>query len=244
MSTLKTFLIGWLFFFVSVPVWAQTYDSTTELCSPKHGYAGKVVPDGAQFATEMVPYPTAAPLAPLDFDHLVAWMTVTTVDGCINRGDVATVEVAKFSIIERSSTGQDRIVFTVDYQAGTGWLEGVTFTRFPTWYSAISLEQPYVMYPYNGGYKIDVGSISRRIWHPWTQPRIAIDQTARYFIEVTMKVTGAARVQIGYDFWKGADSPDIGWSEGCLESNNCQGSLSFWYTQTGGKWKTFRSPSK
>lgn len=232
---------------VSLSLAAQTFDPITETCAPKHRYTSKLVPEGAQFSKETVAYPDIGVLAPLGFDHLVAWLTVVTVDGCINRGDTATVQISKAEIIERTADGVERVAQRVDYQAGTAWLEGKTFLRYPKWYEGgLSAEQPYLMWPLNGGYQIDVSSVSRRIWHPWTQPRLPINPGSRYFFDVTMTVTGPARVQIGYDMWKGSDSDDIGWSEGCLASNNCQVGTSAWYGagSSSGKSITVRFPSK
>jgi hypothetical protein len=241
MNKVLYFLAGAL---TSLSVSAQTFDPTTEICAPKHRYTTKLVPDSAQFTRETVHYPDLAPLLALGFDHLVAWMTVVTVDGCINQGDTAKAQVLRLEIIERTATGVEQVIQRVDYQSGTAWLEGKTFVRYPKWYDELSPEQPYLMWPLNGGYVMDVTSVSRRIWHPWTQPRLPINPGSRYTMLVTMTIKDPARVQIGFDTWRGSDSPDIGWSEGCLTSNNCQVGASAWYGagSTSGKQITIRFP--
>lgn len=196
-------------------------------CTTTRDYRAKLVPDGAQFTSEVVAHQSTAVLSAQGFDHLVPWLTVVNAESCINHGDLASVFVTKFEVIERTSDGVERVIRRMD-TSGTYWFEGETYLRTPKWYAGSVPSQPGAMYPFQGGYISDVMRMSPYIWHQWAKPRIAVNPSSRYFIVATMIITGAARVQIGYDFWKGADSPDAGYGV-----NNIQAGVSDWYQADG-----------
>ncbi len=203
-----------------------------------------IAPDGAQFQKETLHYKGSQELAHKGFDHLLGWMTVVTAEPCLPVGKRAMVDVKSFRIVEVTPTGKRYIAQSVDYQAESPViLTGMLFNRKPAWYvSGQPNEAVSVDSIVGNRYIVDIEKAPHLIWHPYTQPRIAINSTSRYFIEATVKIVGDARVQFGIDYWKGSNSGYTGWSKDCSTSNNCEAWLSDWHGNTHGKYVTIRSP--
>jgi hypothetical protein len=204
-------------------------------------------PHGAQFQGQTIQKMYAPPqqMADAGFDHLVGWITAVTQEPCRRFVLPAKIEIRQYRIIERSAAGRERVAQTIDFQRGeTGVLTGELYNRVPNWYtSGKSAEQPHVAGPRDGKYVIDLVPATRRIYHAWTEPRIPATPGAEYFIEVEVRVTGTARLQVGIDYWKGALDYN-GWSEGCVASNNCEAFLSEWIGNTWGRFITVRAPGR
>ncbi len=62
-----------------------------------------------------------------------------------------------------------------------------------------------------------------------------------YLVEMEVKITGLARLQMGIDYWRETDSVYSQFDGTCQQSNNCEGYLSRWFGPTDG-FVTIRVP--
>jgi hypothetical protein len=210
---------------------------------------GVAADDGAFFPTEIIAPEYQPPqwMADNGFTSLVGMVNAVTVYPC-DRGNLATVEFKSIKVIRKDPrTGYEEVAQHVTF--GRGWnlphgLVGKTFARTPYWFtSGEPLTQPALTSIANQTYAIDLRPIPLGIFHLWTNPRVAAVPGHPYFVEVVVRVTGDARVQLGMDYWKGSVSDYTGWSPGCTASNNCQAWLGSWQGDTKGKYITLRSPA-
>ncbi len=234
------------------PVWAQ---ALYEVCSIPVPTASPTIPQGvavedsAFFASETIApeYQPPQQMADVGFSYLVGMLNVVTVHPC-DRGRAATVELKALRIIRKDpNTGYETVEQLVTF--GNGWnlpngLVYKTFYRQPVFFtSGEPATQPTLASIAKQTYTVNVKSIPRGIYHAWTNPRVPTIAGHPYFVEVVVRVTGDARIQLGMDYWRGSVSDYNGWTPGCTGSNNCQAWLSNWLGDTKGKFVTWRAPS-
>lgn len=201
--------------------------------------------DPAFFAQQTLS-PEYARMERLGFTHLVGMYNVVSTDRC-DRGTPATVELRSFKIIETDAkTGKTEVVQTIAFDdaawANPHGLEYTLFYRKPWFTSGVPAHQPIVVAREGGVYWINAQFVPKAIIHGWTKPRVEAKRNRRYAIEVEVRVSQGARLQLGMDYWRGSAVNYNGWSEGCRTSNNCQAWLSDWLGDTAGQFITWRVP--
>lgn len=203
--------------------------------------------DPAFFAEEVIEseYQDPERMAELGFTHLVGMWNVVTALPC-DRGREASVEFRQFRIIERDGESE-RVVQEISFaDERFGNPEAFDYTLYyrNLWFTGgVPTREPIVAALEDGTYRLNARFLPKTILHGWTEPRVEAVAGKRYFVETEVRVTGDARLQLGMDFWRGAESQYNGWSEDCLLSNNCQAWLSDWLGDTGGEFVTWRVPS-
>ncbi len=210
---------------------------------------GVAATDTAFFAAESIApeYQPPQLMADNGFNYNVGMLNAVTVYPC-DRGKAATVELKALRVIRKDpNTGYETVEQLVTFGRGFNQPNGLvyrTFYREPGWFTSGAPEtQPTLASIGNQTYAIDLRSIPKGIFHAWTNPRVAAVPGHPYFIEVVVRVTGDARLQLGMDYWRGSVSDYTGWTPGCTGSNNCQAWLSGWLGDTKGKFVTWRTPS-
>lgn len=210
---------------------------------------GVAAADTAFFATETIApeYQPAQRMSDLGFNYLVGMLNAVTVHPC-DRSKAATIELKSLRLIRKDpNTGYETVEQLVTF--GRGWnqpngLVAKTFYREPYWFTSGAPEvQPALASIGNQTYTVDLRSIPKGIYHAWTNPRLPAVPGHPYFVEVVVRVTGDARLQLGMDYWRGSVSDYTGWTPGCTGSNNCQAWLSSWLGDTRGKFVTWRAPT-
>lgn len=204
--------------------------------------------DPAFFAVETIEPSYAVPgrMQWLGFTHVVGMFNVVTSEAC-DRGEPATIELRSLALIEEDiRTGDTRAVATVTFAGdtlnGETRLEHRLFYRKPWFTSGVPAAQPVIAAIEDGVYWLNARFVPKAIIHGWTTPRVPTEPGKRYLVEAEVRVTGAARIQLGMDYWRGAQAEYNGWSAGCETSNNCQAWLSDWLGDTGGEFVTWRAP--
>lgn len=91
---------------------------------------------------------------------------------------------------------------------------------------------------------INLKQISHNIYHGWTHPRVSLQPDKKVIVEMEVRISGEARVQLGVDYWKDITSDYNGYDPNCQVSNNCEAWIGDWYGDTNGKYITIRSPQK
>lgn len=204
------------------------------------------IPEGAIWQKETIRRETA----PQDFGAIVGWINAATVAPCVVKQSVAQIEVRSIKLIQyEKATNRETVIKEVTFSdSGIPTFERALFPRIPNWFgeaegSRVRFYQDIDKINNNVLF-IDLAKISRRIYHGWTAPRSSTNQNALYFLEVTAKITGEARLQIGTDYWHDVNAPYNGYDENCNGTNNCEAWISDWYGDTKGQFVTFRAPKK
>ncbi len=200
------------------------------------------VPFGAQHKEETVWRRTA----PEDFHAVLALMQVVNVTPCNMPGKrESRLALRAIRLIERDPvTGNEQVVSAVtDFSSrGQTVFTGELFPRIPNWYGGSSFKPVGGMFTEKDGYLvIDVSRSPQFIYHGWTDPKVATKPGMTYSVEMEVKISGLARLQIGVDYWREIDSEYNLFDSTCEKSNNCEGYLSRWFGPTDG-WQTLRVP--
>lgn len=201
------------------------------------------VPFGAQHKKETVWRETA----PADFHAVLALMQVVSVAPCdVPDKEEAKLEIRAMRLIERDpSTDEEKVVSEVDdfsdQDNGTVF-DGQLYPRTPSWYQGGSSEPKKGMVKKEDGtLVIDMSKAPRFIYHGWTDPKVAAEPGKQYIVEMEVRITGLARLQMGIDYWREKGSAYNTFDSTCRQSNNCEGYLSKWFGPTDG-FKTLRVP--
>lgn len=201
------------------------------------------VPDDAPIRSQHVAYATAPP----GYSHVLAWAQATTLAASAS-GQPAGVEIDYMRLLEENPmTGARKTLvelnFNVDRPSCDGnGCEGGNFVRRP-WYGNGGASVPMSNSALSGGsLRIDLARAPDRVAHWWT-PRAAAAPGARYLVEARYRVIGAAALQFGSDWWRGANSPYAGYDATCQRSNNCEAWLGHWVGDTGGEFVTKTFPA-
>lgn len=202
------------------------------------------IPVDAQHKKEIVWRKTA----PEQFHAVLALMQAVTVAPCrLPNTENASITVRAIRLIESDpKTGQERILNEVtDFSSKNDPLpfEGKIFQRLPHWYPSfgkVSAPSGDIIRREKKSLVIDLMKKPNAIYHGWTNPKVATTPGMNYEVEMEVKIVGAARLQMGIDFWRDIDSVGSSFDETCQKSTNCEGSLSKWFGPTDG-FETIRS---
>lgn len=224
----------------------QKLDTVEAICAlnktAPHTVAKFDVPFGAQHSKETVWRKTA----PEDFHAVLALMQVVSVAPCDLQADQeAKLSIRAIRLIERDpKTGNESVVSEVrnfSDQQGEFRFDGELYSRIPTWYSGASSKPTTQLSKEDKVLTIDLGKSPKKIFHGWTDPKVATKPGMNYLVEMEVKISGSARLQMGIDYWREIESSYNEFDQSCEKSNNCEGSLSNWFGPTDG-WQTIRAP--
>ncbi len=182
--------------------------------------------------------------APDGYSTLVGWINAATALPCVDEHSITPrVEIRKLRIIARDeTTGQERIVSEIDPREKRHFV-GRLFPRLPQWFGENEgKNEMTISTPILDRLSIDLSRAPLRVYHAWTEPRITLDPTQTYFLEVEANITETARLQFGIDYWRDQESDYTGWDATCQRSSNCEGFVSDWYGDTAGEFWTLRAP--
>jgi hypothetical protein len=233
---------------LSIAAWASAFgqqiDPLTAVCNVAPNVsntASGVIPNGALWKQETIRQKTA----PEGFGAAVGWINAATVSPCVTKQTAAKIEIRSIRLIQRENgTGTETVVKEVTFDGkDASAFERALFPRVPSWFGATEGSRyRNIDRMQNGVFAIDLAKASRRVYHGWTAPRAPALPDAAYFLEVTAKITGEARLQLGMDYWRDPDAPYNGYDDHCNGTNNCEAWISDWYGDTGGEFRTFRAP--
>jgi len=203
-------------------------------------------PFGAQHRKEIV----WRKETPENFEAVLALMQGVSVTPCdFSNTQEAKIAVRAIRLIERNpETETEQIVSEVtDFTSNKETrFVGKLFERIPQWYppNGATTDQPKEMLTRDDGtLVIDLAKAPRNIYHGWTEPQAQALPGRQYLVEMEVKITGQARLQMGIDYWRTIGATDNGWDGACQKSNNCEGYLSDWFgPTTGNDWQTIRAP--
>lgn len=216
-------------------------EKVCEILAPFSDAVAKLdVPFGAQHQKEVIWRGTA----PEGFHSVLALMQVVTIAPC--SGQKGEIAIRAIRLIERNpSTGNEMVASEVtDFSdlAGKTQFKGELFSRFPTWYSGGSSQPNENTLKHDGReLVINVAEAPTQIYHGWTEPQVSAKPGMNYLVEMEVKISGSARLQMGIDYWRKAGLKFNGWDGTCQKSNNCEGYLSNWYGPTD-DYQTIRVP--
>jgi hypothetical protein len=211
-----------------------------EICSrlPQSGVDKKLVPHGALWKKATILHASA----PEGYNAAVAWINVATVFPCRDIQDPALIEIRSIKIIEQKTAAEEVIfekIFETDEHQG--W-DGALFKRQPYWFGPGEGKIGGVGIFTTGGLVVNARQIPQNIYHGWTNPRVLVNREVQQVVEMEVRITGSARMQIGMDYWRDLDSDYNGYDPNCQASNNCEAWIGDWYGDTHGEFVTIRSP--
>ncbi len=216
-------------------------DKMCEILAPVSDAIARLdVPFGAQQSKEVIWRDTTPP----SFHVVLALMQGVTVAPC--SGQEGEIAIRAIRLIERDpATGGEKVVSEVmDFSSvsGKAAFKYELFSRLPIWYSGASSQPNENTVKRDGSeLRINLSEVPTQIYHGWTEPQVPAKSGMNYLVEMEVKITGSARLQMGIDYWKAVGLPFNGFDWECQKSNNCQGYLSNWYGPTDG-YQTIRVP--
>ncbi len=202
------------------------------------------VPFGAQHRSELVWRKSA----PENFHAVLALMQVVSVAPCpMKPGQEAKLTIKAIRLIERNpETGIEAVVSEVtdfSQKKGAFRFDGELYPRTPRWYAGGSEKAGSMLSSDGSNLVIDLAQSPTRIYHGWTDPKVATKPGMNYLVEMEVKLSGLARLQMGIDYWREVSSAYNEFDSTCQKSNNCEGHLSRWYGPAkDGEWQTIRTP--
>jgi hypothetical protein len=209
-----------------------------EVCVHVPGAAKQIVPDGALWRTETIREATA----PAGYTRAVAWVNVATVLPCADIQKPALVEIRTIRIIE-SKENEEKVIFAKDFTDSVAEsFAGALFQRVPFWFGPGEGKISSIDNFAQGSFVINVRQIPKNIYHGWTNPRVVINSEAMQRVELEVRVTGGARLQLGMDYWRDEASDYNGYDPECQTSNNCEAWIGEWQGDTNGEFILLRSP--
>lgn len=231
---------------LSIAAWASAFgqqiDPLTAVCrvAPNvSNTASGMVPNGAIWKQETIRQKTA----PEGFGAAVGWINAATVSPCVT--ERTQIEIRSIRLIQHENgTGIETVVKEVTFDGdGAAAFERALFPRIPQWFGeSTGSNDQTIDRVQDGIFSIELSQASRRVYHGWTAPRSPAVPNATYVVEVTAKISGEARLQLGVDYWRDAVVPRNGYDDHCNGTNNCEAWISDWYSDTGGEFRTFRAP--
>lgn len=180
---------------------------------------------------------------PAGYFTLVGWVNAATTVPCADESTVTPrVEIRLVRIIARDAAGTETILTEIDPRNQETFV-GRLFPRVPKWFGETEgRNEKNIVTISDDRLSLDLGAVPLRVYHGWTEPRIWIDPTSQYFLEIEANITETARLQFGIDYWRDLGSDYAGWDATCERSANCEGWVSNWYGNTYGEFQTFRAP--
>lgn len=217
-------------------------DPITEICKVAPNAAGKLkkVPVGAPWKKETF----IKEADTTGYAAIVGWINAMTVMPCASEKIGATVEIRSVRIIERDADGNESVINTVDFGgdelAAAKAFEGGLLDRTPK--EGEVDKSFHIDRIEKGSFVIDLNQASRRMYHAWMNPRVEAKPGAKHFVEADVRITGAARLQFGVDYWRDQTARYSHYDETCHTSNNCEVWISDWFGDTKGEFVTLRAP--
>lgn len=198
------------------------------------------VPQGAIWTAESVNRPTA----PSRYEAVVGFALTVTLDP--SSYDQALVEVDYMRLIEKDPTsGVETVVAREEYNDEPRALEaneGGLYIRIPKWFPPGDSHTPVANAEIrNGLLTIDVAKTPDKIVHWWTN-RATAQPDHRYYVEMKVRVTGQAAVQLGSDWWRDLTIGYNHYDSTCDTSNNCEAWASDWIVDTKGSFVVKKVP--
>lgn len=236
--TLTLSIIAW------VSAFGQQIDPLAVVCevAPNVSNQAFSVPHGAIWEKETIRQKTV----PEGFGAAVGWINAATELPCVTQKTTAQIEIQSMKLIKHdTATGNETVAKEVVFDGNDpgGAFERALFPRVPRWFGPVEGSQDQTIDQVKEGvFSIDLAQASRQVYHGWTAPRSPAEPNATYFFEVTAKITGAARLQMGVDYWRDPNAPYNGYDDHCNGTNNCEAWISGWYGDTEGQFVTFRAP--
>lgn len=203
---------------------------------------GLTVPIGAQHRKETIWRATA----PDDFHAVLALMQVTSVTPCALVPEKESIlAIRAMRLIEYNpNTGEETIVSTVTDFSGESdnfRFDGEFYSKIPVWYSGHPSKPTTELKREKDVLTIDLTQTPRLLFHGWTDPKVSTTPGMHYFVEMEVRISGSARLQMGVDYWREIGSAYNVFDQTCQKSNNCEGYLSQWFGPTD-DWQTLRAP--
>ena len=196
------------------------------------------VPDGAPWREARI----LRSMPPPGYSAGAAWLTAATTTPCLPLRAHAQIDIAALRVVGVQRDGTERIVFEADFaRDGNAHLDAGLYTRYPTWF-ATDRHTPLAVSTVAGAWTLDLARYPYSVIHAWT-PRFAVTQGVRYVVEARVRVSGAARLQFGLDFWRDFRVTHNGFDEFCRGTNNCEAHVGPWIGDTHGAFMTVRSVS-
>lgn len=221
---------------------AASAQSLTRPCSST--LPDVTIPPDAVHPVEVIQpeYQPPQRMANLGFDHVVATVNVVTTYPC-SRGIGSMVEIQYLHLIRYDPLTRVRTIEQTVRAGTANTLVGGTWYREPVWFQGGQPDpQPWLTWNNNGNFAVSVESAPLGVYHWWSHPRIRMLAGYPYFIEARIRVIGDTRVQLGLDYWRGAATVYNGYSDGCVNSNNCEAYQGPWIGPTNGKFVTVTTP--
>lgn len=221
----------------------QLIDPLTVICKVAPNVSSKAleIPNGAIWKNETIRQKTA----PDGFGAAVGWINAATESPCVTSRTAAEIEIRSIRLIARTNeTGSETVVKEVTFDGNdASAFERALYPRVPKWFGETEgSSDQNIDQVKDGIFFVDLSRASRRVYHAWTAPRSLAVPNATYFVEVTAKITGEARLQLGVDYWRDSEVPYNGYDDHCNGTNNCEAWISDWYGDTRGQFVTFRAP--
>lgn len=233
---------------MSVRSYGQSLETTGVICAWNEKAPSVAslfdVPFGAQHRSEVVWRKSA----PENFRAVLALMQVVSVAPCpMQSGQEAKLTIRAIRLIERDpATGSESVVTEVtdfSQKKGAFRFDGELYPRTPRWYPGGSEKAGSILSNEGTNLVINLAGAPTRIYHGWTDPKVATKPGMYYLVEMEVKLSGLARLQMGIDYWREITSAYNEFDATCVRSNNCEGHLSRWYGPAqDGEWQTIRTP--
>ncbi|QQR79094.1 MAG: hypothetical protein IPJ68_02370 [Candidatus Moraniibacteriota bacterium] len=181
---------------------------------------------------------------PDGYTTLVGWVNAASAVPCADEtAATPRIEIRVFRIIAIDGTGRETILTEIDPRDPHSFV-GRLFPRVPKWFGETKgRDERNIASPLEDRLSLDLGQVPLRIYHAWTKPRLPIDPTMTYVLEIEANITETARLQFGVDYWRDTTSDYNGWDGQCVHSANCEGWVSDWQGDTDGEFRTFRAPA-
>ncbi len=211
-----------------------------EVCSrlPAGVIEKKIVPHGALWKKETLRESTP----PEGYHTAVGWINVATVFPCHSPDTPALVEIRAMRIIEKVDNTEE-VIYTKKFESDErNGFTGALFQRYPFWFGPGEGKSTQAEIFTTKGLVINARQIPESIYHGWTDPRTRIAPGGEQRIELEVRITGNARLQLGLDYWKDFESDYSGYDPTCQTSNNCEAWIGDWQGDTNGQFVTIRSP--
>lgn len=202
------------------------------------------IPPDALHKVEVIQpqYQPPQKMADLGYDHITPTVNVVTTYPC-SRGIGSMVEISEIRLVRYDHVTKTRTTERVFKYGTANTLVGEMWYREPIWFqSGQPNPQPYVTWINNGNFAVSVQSTPLGVYHWWGHPRLKVKPGYAYFVEARIRVIGDTLVQLGLDGWRGSETKYNGFSNGCVNSNNCEAFQSHWIGPTNGQFVTVITP--
>ncbi|MEK7549809.1 MAG: hypothetical protein AAB519_02410 [Patescibacteria group bacterium] len=236
---------------LSIAGWTGTYGQeiarTAPLCqiAPNAANQSLPVPQGAIWEKETIRVATT----PENFGAVLGWINVATVVPCVTKNTDASVEIRAVRVIEVDpETNAERVAQEVNFRDGANSFTGRIFPRLnkqgkEQWFGVTEGSDERTIHTLvDGAFQVNMAQAANTVWHGWTEPRVEAVPGKSYRVEVEARINGAARLQLGTDYWVNLNADYNGYDDHCRGTNNCEAWISRWYGDTNGQFITIRAP--